>query len=516
MVDEMNTIDPVYLTAEIRAIEQAVLALADPPDLMEKAGRAAAETTRQQFNMNAARNVLVLAGPGNNGGDAFVAARYLKNWGHAVTVVFCEDPRRLPRDAQKARHAWLDSQGEIQSDIPSHTHWDLIIDGLFGIGLQPDRPLTGQYLDWIGQVNAMFCPVLALDIPSGLTSDEGSICGQAIAATVTVTFIGLKPGLLTQYGPQYCGECIVCNLDLDATVHVSPHIWAINRKMIQLLLPSPRPANSHKGHFGSVGVLGGNNGMSGAALLAGRSALYLGAGRVYLGMLAESAPVADILQPELMLRSAAELFDLNTFNCLINKLSCLVAGPGMDVTEATYTWMQHVLNSSLPLVLDADALNHIAFHSELARQLKLRNAPAVLTPHPAEAARLLDVDVTMVQNNRIDAATKIARHLNCFVLLKGAGSICALPGGRCFINTSGNPGLSSPGTGDVLAGMIGAFIAQGIKPDDAMLLAVYLHGAAADQLLDRNHGPIGMTASEIIVTARLLLNGWIYKQLTDV
>ncbi len=504
----MNTIDPVYLTAEIHAIEQAAFASSDPPDLMKKAGRAAAETAKQQFDMSAARNVLVLAGPGNNGGDAFVAARYLKNWGHTVTVVFCADPGRLPQDAQKARQAWLDSQGEIQSDIPSRPYWDLIIDGLFGTGLQPERPLTGQYLDWINRINAMPCPVLALDMPSGLASDDGSVCGQAVTATVTVTFIGLKPGLLTQYGPQYSGRCIVCDLDLDATAIVPPHIWAIDRKLIQLLLPAPRPANCHKGHFGSVGILGGNNGMIGAAFLAGRSALYLGAGRVYLGMLAQSAPNTDILHPELMLRSPAELFELNTINCL-------VAGPGMDINETTYAWMQHALNSSLPLVLDADALNHIAFHSELARQLKLRIVPTVLTPHPAEAARLLDIDVSAVQRNRMEAATKIAEHLNCFVLLKGAGSICALPGGKCFINTSGNPGLSSAGTGDVLAGMIGAFIAQGLKPDDAMLLAVYLHGAAADQLLERNHGPVGMTASEIAVNARLLLNGWIYKQLVD-
>ncbi|MBX3629272.1 MAG: NAD(P)H-hydrate dehydratase [Nitrosomonas sp.] len=500
----MNTIDPVYLTTEIRAIEQAALALSDPPDLMEKAGRAAAETATKQFDMTSTRKVLVLAGPGNNGGDAFVAARHLKNWGHTVTVVFCADPDSLPQDARKARQAWLDNQGEIQSDFPPCQHWDLIIDGLFGIGLQPERPLTGQYLDWIDRINAISCPVLALDMPSGLTSDDGNVCGQAVTATVTVTFIGLKPGLLTQYGPQYCGECTVCDLDLDATAIVPPHIWAINRKLAQLLLPSPRPANSHKGHFGSVGILGGNNGMIGAALLAGRAALYLGAGRVYLGMLAQSAPAADTLHPELMLRSPAELFELNTINCL-------VIGPGMDINETTYTWMQHALNSSLPLVLDADALNHIAFHSELARQLKLRITPAVLTPHPAEAARLLDIDVSAVQRNRIEAATKIAEHLNCFVLLKGAGSICALPGGKCFINTSGNPGLSSAGTGDVLAGMIGAFIAQGLKPDDAMLLAVYLHGAAADELLKRNHGPVGMTASEIAVNARLLLNSWIYK-----
>lgn len=503
----MNTIDPVYLTNEIRSIEQSAFALPDPPDLMEKAGREAAETAKDKFNMSATQHVLVLAGTGNNGGDAFVAARYLKNWGHNVTVVCCEDPNRLPADSRKTAQTWLDIGGEMKRDIPEQDNWNLVIDGLFGIGLQPDRPITEPYLNWINQVNAMTCPVLSLDIPSGLSSDEGDVNDVAIIATLTVTFIGLKPGLLTQFGPQHCGEIVVCDLDLDATAIISPHIWAINQKMTQMLLPPPRPANSHKGHFGSVGILGGNDGMTGAPILTGRAALFLGAGRVFLSILSQTAPTVDMLHPEVMFRSPAEIFD-------IDQINCLVAGPGMSIDESTYRWMQQMLNSHLPLVLDADALNHIAFHSELARQLKLRKIPAVLTPHPAEAARLLDIDVTAVQSNRIRAAKAIAMNLECFVVLKGAGSICALPSGRCFINTSGNPGLSSAGTGDVLAGMIGALIAQGLKPDDAMLLAVYLHGAAADQLLHSNNGPLGMTASEILSTARLLLNSWIYKQIT--
>lgn len=505
----MNTIDPVFWTAEIRAIEQAAFALPEPPNLMERAGRAAAEVAQKQFNMAAARQVLVLAGPGNNGGDAFVVARYLKNWGHSVTVVSCAEPAHLPQDAQHARQTWLDCQGYIDPDIPgqpyTHEHWDLIIDGLFGIGLQPDRPLTGQYADWIERINALPCPILSLDIPSGLDGDHGNICGVAVQATVTATFIGLKPGLLTQYGTQYSGKCVVCDLDLESEAVVTPHIWSLNRKLAQLLLPQQRPANSHKGLFGSVGILGGNHGMIGAALLAGRAALFLGAGRVYLGILAEAAPTVDSIHPELMLRAPAEIFELSAINCL-------VAGPGMNIDETTYIWIQRAIDSSLPLVLDADALNHIAFHSELARLLKRRAAPTVLTPHPAEAARLLDVDVAAIQRNRIDAASAIAENLDCFVLVKGAGSVCALPGGKCFINTSGNPGLSGAGTGDVLAGMIGALIAQGLKPDDAMLLAVYLHGAAADQLLARHFGPLGMTASEIIPAARALLNQWIYRR----
>ncbi len=500
----MSMIEPVFLTEEIRRVEQIAFAQPNPPDLMEKAGYAAAEIAKRHCIPSPVSRILVLAGPGNNGGDAFVAARYLKQWGHIVTIVFNANLERMPLDARKARQSWLDQCGSVEMDIPNDLQWDLVIDGLFGIGLQPDRPVAGHYLDWINVVNAMQKPVLALDIPSGLGGDDGGIHGAVIRAAFTVTFIGLKPGVLTQYGPQYSGKLFVCNLGLDPAAMVLPRKWVINQKMVQMLLPPPRPANSHKGDFGSVGILGGNAGMVGAAILAGRAALHLGAGRVYLGMLASSVPDIDFTTPELMMRTPAELFELSSINCL-------VVGPGMDMNELTYKYLESALCCDVPLILDADALNHIAFHNELANQLKRREPATILTPHPMEAARLLDTDVSIVQSCRLDAAIRLSTKLNCFVLLKGAGSICAKPDGTCFINTSGNPGLSSAGTGDVLSGIIGALIAQKLKPEDALVLAVYLHGAAAEELVKQNTGPVGMTASEIILAARLLLNRWIYQ-----
>ena len=504
----MTIADPVFLTAEIREIEHQAAMLPKPPRLMEKAGLAAAQIVRDQLHKNPNHHVLVLAGPGNNGGDAFVVARYLKEWGNAVTVVFTGDRNRVPPDAKQAIQSWFDIGGEISADIPdSDQNWDAVIDGLFGIGLDQsrNRPIEGKYREWVDTVNQMDVPIVALDIPSGLGSDDGCIYGTAICATVTVTFIGLKPGLFTNFGPEHCGTVLLRDLDIQLASPPAPHTWLLNRKLAQSLLPPPRSANSHKGSFGSVAILGGSTGMVGAALLAGRAALHLGAGRVYLGLLAQTAPPVDFSQPELMLHSPSELFTLNPLNCL-------VVGPGLGNTAAALSLLESALNSEVALVLDADALNLIAQHPHLGNKLSQRNAHNLLTPHPAEAARLLNTDTATVQNDRMNAAYQIAQQFNCYVVLKGAGSICCFPDGKRYLNTSGNPGLSTAGTGDVLAGMIGALIAQGLNPDQALLLAVYLHGAAADQLLQQNHGPLGMVASEITVAGRLLLNEWIYQR----
>jgi len=499
-----NNADPIFLTAEIREIERLAASQHNAPCLMEKAGLSAAQIARDKLFPHEQGNILVLAGPGNNGGDAFVVARYLKQWGHSITVVFAGDQTRLPDDAKNALQQWLAVQSELKNNIPDGQNWDLIIDGLFGIGLDPKRPLQGQYLDWIQHVNLMQAPVLALDIPSGLGSDNGCIYGAAINATITTTFIGIKPGLLTNDGPQYCGTIHLCDLDLNTAQFQSAHTWALNAKLAHSILPLPRAANSHKGTFGSVGILGGSDSMVGAALLAGRAALNLGAGRVYLGLIARNAPAVDSVQPELMLRSPHEMFKLQQINCLI-------IGPGLGTESDAYSWLDCALTTQYNLVLDADALNHIAIHPQMAAKLRQRNEPSVLTPHPAEAARLLDTEVATVQNNRLSAAQQIAKYFNCHVVLKGAGSICTSPNGSHYINTSGNPGLSSAGTGDVLSGMIGALISQGLNPERALLLAVYLHGAAADKLRQQHHGPLGMTATEIIPAARGLLNQWIYN-----
>lgn len=503
----MTNADLVFFTADIREIERQVARLSDPPHLMEQAGLAAAQIARDKLLQKTHSNVLVLAGPGNNGGDAFVVARYLKRWENNVTVVFIGEHDRLPPDAKQAMQAWLDIGGEISANIPGNQNWDAIIDGLFGIGLDQskNRAIEGKYLQWIHAINQLRTPILSLDIPSGLGSDNGCIYGASVHATLTVTFIGLKPGLFTNFGPECCGTVFLCNLGIQANSSLATSTWLINKKLVRSLLPSPRPANSHKGTFGNLAILGGATGMVGAALLSGRSALYLGAGRVYLGMLTPSAPPVDFLQPELMLRSPSEIFKLNS-------LDCLVAGPGLGSDPEALSWLDIVLSTELTLVLDADALNLIALNPHLAEKLGQRKVPSILTPHPAEAARLLKTDTMTVQNDRMDAVYRISQQFNCYVVLKGAGSICCFPDGKRYLNTSGNPGLSTAGTGDVLAGMIGALIAQGQNPDHALLLAVYLHGAAADQLLQNNHGPLGMVASEVIAAARLLLNQWVYQK----
>ncbi|MFA5172459.1 MAG: NAD(P)H-hydrate dehydratase [Sulfuriferula sp.] len=265
----------------------------------------------------------------------------------------------------------------------------------------------------------------------------------------------------------------------------------------------PRPPDCHKEMLGKVGIIGGASTMTGAALLAGRAALKCGAGKVYLALLAEHAPCADLQQPELMLLAPAKLLELH-------HLSALVIGPGLGQSDAALCWLQYALASQLPLVLDADALNLIAAHADLAQQLQQRTPASILTPHPGEASRLLGCSIDAIQQDRVSAALALAKRYHSIVVLKGAGSICALPDQSWFINPTGNPGLSSSGMGDVLSGMIGAFIAQQLSPQQATLLAVYLHGAAADDLVQRGIGPIGLTASEIIDAARQVLNRWIY------
>lgn len=495
----------VYTTAEIREIERLAAALPGPPALMEKAGLAAAEVARDRLLIYGRTRVLVLAGPGNNGGDAFAAARHLQAWWFKVTLVFTGQRSTLSNDAKRMLDAWLTAGGKLFAEIPENEKWDMVIDGLFGIGLDrhEGRELEGKYLALVNAVNRLNLPVLALDIPSGLGSDSGKVRGAAIRAAMTVTFIGLKPGLMTHQGPEYCGEILLHDLDLNTLALKEPTTWIMDQLLAQKLLPPPRSASSHKGTYGSVGIIGGSTGMMGAALLAGTAALKLGAGRVYLGLIADKALEVDTTQPELMLRPIHEMFKLD-------QLNCLVVGPGLGMRVDACFWLGCALESTLPLVLDADALNLIATRSSVADLLRERKGASILTPHPAEAARLLDTDTSSIQNDRMAAAANLAESFNCSVVLKGGGSICATPDGKRHINTSGNAGLSSAGTGDILSGIIGALLAQGLSSENALLLGVYLHGAAADALLKQHGGPVGMTASEITDAARSLLNRWIY------
>ena len=485
---------PVYRTAEIRDLETAAVKTHPSPGLMERAGLAAAQIARD-VAADGGRGVLVIAGPGNNGGDALVVARHLKAWWFKVDVVFTGDPLKLAADAQAALSAWRDSGGTTLESIPPNRHWDLVVDGLFGIGLQ--RDLEGKYASLVEAINQLDASVLALDVPSGLDSDTGRVRGCAVRADHTATFIGLKPGLLTLEGPDYSGEIHLCTLDLDTAMAPAARGAVIGSEIIQSVLPARR-ANSHKGDYGSVGIIGGAPGMAGAAVLAGRAALQLGAGRVYLGLLAGEGPGYDLVQPELMLRPAHEILQLDHLNCL-------AIGPGLGQSLDAHHLLSATLQRATPLVLDADALNLIAADPALQQLIKQRSAPALLTPHPAEAARLLARGTANVQADRIAATCEIAARFRAAVVLKGAGSVCAMPDGKWFINTTGNPGMASAGMGDVLTGFLAALLAQGAAVHDALLAGVHLHGAAGDAVAAEN-GQTGITASECIAAARRLFN----------
>jgi hydroxyethylthiazole kinase-like uncharacterized protein yjeF len=411
-----------------------------------------------------------------------------------VVVSFSGERGKLPPDAAAAFDAWLEAGGETTPDLPRPGPCSLVVDGLFGIGLQ--RDVTGAYaqrIEWIDASSAE-APVLALDLPSGLESDSGRVLGCAVRAMHTITFIALKPGLLTLEGPEHCGTIHVATLGLDTSTLLEPSGRVIGGDAIARALPRRR-LNTHKGDYGSVGIIGGAAGMAGAAVLAGRAALKLGAGRVYVGFAAPDAPAFDPLQPELMFRRAADVLALD-------HVTCLAVGPGLGQAPDAKALLHAALGKPLPLVLDADALNLIAADEALARTLARRNEPTMLTPHPAEAARLLHTSTAEVQRDRLDAAARLAAAFNANVVLKGAGSVCAHPGGRWAINTSGNPGMASAGMGDVLTGLAAAVLAQGAGSEDALEAAVYLHGAAADALVEKGCGPVGLVAGELIDAAR--------------
>jgi hydroxyethylthiazole kinase-like uncharacterized protein yjeF len=486
---------PIYFTEHIRRIEAAARVLSDPPALMERAGLAAAELARKVAG-GSGKPALVVAGPGNNGGDALVVARHLRQWWFRVEVVFAGDTSKLAADAAAALNAWRNAGGTVSAELPPPGKQGLVIDGLFGIGLQ--RDVAGRYAELVAYMNQSAAPVLALDVPSGLESDSGRILGCGVRAAHTITFIGFKPGLLTLDGPDHCGVLHLDTLGLDPAAPGGTPGALIGSTVLHASR-KPRALNTHKGDYGSVGVVGGAQGMIGAAILAGRAALMLGAGRVYVGLIAPDAPRVDASQPELMLRTADDVLKLG-------HLTALTAGPGLGQSPDAAHYLGWAIETALPLVIDADGLNLLGADPGLQGTLKGRTAPTLLTPHPAEAARLLGCTTRDVQRDRVAAARALANRYHAEVVLKGAGSVCASADGTWAINPSGNPGMASAGMGDVLTGQIAALLAQGNDAKQALQAGVYLHGAAADALVARGAGPVGLTASEVILAAREIIN----------
>lgn len=468
--------EPLYQVDELRALEQAAQAALAPGTLMQRAGAAAATLVADRL-AGARRRVRVICGPGNNGGDGYVCALELARHGAHVQCVALGAAGT--EDARAAFARWAAAGGVTLTELPPDPSCDAVIDAMFGIGMT--RPLGGTYLAAAEWMNRQPAPVLAIDLPSGLDADRGCWVGgvAGVRATSTVTFIGAKPGLFTGDG-----------CDAAGSVDIEPIGVAPGPCSGLLLAPADFPdllaarsRNTHKGTFGSVAIVGGNLGMVGAPLLAARAALRLGAGRVYVDCIGAPELRLDPLQPELMFRPLAGLDGVT---------SCVV-GCGLGEDAPARTALTAVLDRRCPVIIDADALNLLAADDSLARACVGRTAKTVLTPHPLEAARLLRTGASNVQDDRLGHALELARRFKALVVLKGAGTVIAGAEGGYAINPTGCPALATAGTGDVLAGMIGALIGQCDDARQAVYAAVWLHGAAAQE-----HGAdIGLVATDI-------------------
>ena len=416
-----------------------------------------------------ARKVRVFAGPGNNGGDGFVAATCLAQVGRAVDVVFLGDPKRLPPDAARALARAQASGVPISSSLELPTDADLHVDALLGLGA--GRAADGSLAQAIRLLNASAVPVISADLPSALHADTGvAPGGLAVRASATLSLLTLKPGLFTGSGRDHAGDVWLDDLGVDA--------GAADAELAAAPLQAKSRAHaSHKGSFGDVAVVGGAPGMCGAALLAARAALACGAGRVYCSLLEECQATIDIERVELMFRRR---WWLSPPSVLASTTVACGCGGGDTVAAALPPLLSHAAR----LVLDADALNAIGADSQLATLLVARarrGQGTILTPHPLEAARLLQMRSVDVQADRISAAQALARRFQSVVVLKGSGTCIASPDGLPVINASGNALLATAGTGDVLAGWTAGLWAQGASPRDAACQAVWQHGRAADQ-----------------------------------
>ncbi|AKM28983.2 hypothetical protein AB870_00805 [Pandoraea faecigallinarum] len=490
----------LHLPEALRRTERAAATRLAPHTLMSRAGTAVAHWLHGRLPALASAGrqpVLLLAGPGNNGGDAYVAARELHRRGVLVDVW-----QLAPPTTHDARWALAEALAAGVAVRPAPHTWPQpgtyawIVDGLFGIGLS--RPLEGAaatLVDNIAYAHAHGTPVLAIDIPSGLIAATGIADGPVIRANATIAMLGACPGLFTGIGRDVAGQVLVATLGAQDVPAASgagllstsaPGAFAAH-------LPKRHHA-SHKGSYGCLAVIGGHEGMVGAPILSARAGLMTGAGRVYVGFVAPDAPAWDPMHPELMLRHAQGL-DLPS-------MQAVAIGPGLGTSAASAACLSRVLAlEDTPLVIDADGLNLLAADPSLAQRVRHRAGPTVLTPHPLEAARLTGCDVARIQSDRLASARALAMRFGATVVLKGSGSIID-DGTRAWINTTGNAGLATAGTGDVLTGVIGALLAQGMPATQAALAAVWLHGKAAERCVEQGAGPAGLTASELLPAIR--------------
>lgn len=484
----------VYSVATVREIDRDVIANGEIAGftLMTRAAATAVLAAGDCFPQ--ARRWQIVCGAGNNAGDGYVVARLAASEGIEASVLAVSDPAKLAGDAALAWHEFVSAGGEIKTWAGSvDTSADLIIDALLGSGLE--REVKGDYAAAVNAINAASVPVMALDIPTGLHGDSGAVLGTAVRADLTVTFVGLKQGLLLGAAKDHCGTLCFSDLGIPAAYYADRPLQyrRIDAARVDRLLPR-RPRAAHKGNFGHVLLVAGGQGMPGAALLAGEGALRAGAGRV--SIVTHPSHAAGIVRdrPELMVHGAASAADLRA---LLDTADVLAVGPGLGRSDWAGELMAVVQTDQRPSVWDADALNWLASSSNVS-------ASRIITPHPGEAGSLLGGSAASVQADRRLAVTELQRQYGGIAVLKGAGTLISGSDAVPWLCTAGNPGMAAPGMGDVLTGMIAGLLAQRLSLQDAAIAGVDLHARAGDRAAAG--GERGLIASDLLVEVRALVN----------
>ena len=490
--------------------------------LMENAGRGVAEIIERDFGNLKDKRVSIFAGKGNNGGDGFVVARHLLNKGFKVCVYLVARPQDVHGDAKTNLNIWEKIKGETVSIVSKKSlerhrvnirHSHLIVDAIFGTGLSAD--VKGIQRDVIEFINRLNKPVVAVDVPSGLDASNGKVLGDCVKATITATMAIPKIGLLIYPGMDYAGKVEVVDIGMPRELLKDEKIpWELlDFEGIKRLI-KPRHGNTHKGSFGHVFVLAGSIGKTGAAAMTSMGALRTGAGLVTLGIPKSlnqvmARKLTEVMTLPLPESTSAGILGYEAFKSIMSFIrdkKVIVLGPGLTAEGPVKKLvLRLVRESKIPLVIDADGVNCLAGNVNV---LKYAKAPIVITPHPGEMARLISLTTKDVQADRLGIASRFAKENKVIVVLKGARTVIAEPSGKIFINPTGNPGMATAGTGDVLSGMIGGFIAQGYSPLDAATIAVYMHGLAGDEVAKKK-GQVGMIAGDILNILPKVMNAFL-------
>ncbi len=481
----------LYTAAQVRELDRIAIEERGIPSisLMERAGAGAFDTLTSRYPR--ASKLAVICGGGNNAGDGYVLARLAKQAGLDVSVTALVQPGRLRGDASACAQKYLDI-GAVE-DTLALDGADLVVDALLGSGL--NRRVDGIFAEAVEMINSAGVPVLALDIPSGLNADTGVCMGTAVRADATITFIGLKRGLFTADGPEFSGEVLFDDLETPADIHTEMSAGARlvePARVMQNL--QRRPRHAHKGRYGHVLVIGGDYGYQGAAILAGSAAARTGAGLVTVATRTEHARNIPLYRPELMTAAVTTAQDLDP---VLGRAGVVAIGPGLGQSDWAISLFAKVLQTRLPLVVDADALNLLALEHQ-------RRENWVLTPHPGEAARLLGMTTDDIQADRFAALASLRNRFDGVAVLKGAGSLIMDAAGEVYLNRTGNPGMAAGGMGDVLTGMIAGLTAQGMEPGAAAVAGVHLHGHAAD--VCAGEAERGMLAGDLLPVIRSVVN----------